>query len=57
MVISFPCDDEAGKYYFHKNTSSDSKSVLLSITSTSSLVFRRSYIETVAQGELDAVGC
>ena len=44
------------KYYFHRNTSSDSKSVLLRITSTSTLVLRRSDIEAVTQGELDATG-
>ena len=44
------------KYYCHKNTSLDSKSVLFSISGTSTLVLRRSYIEAVTQGELDATG-
>ena len=42
--------------YCHRNASSDSKSVLLRITSTSTLVLRRSDIEAVTQGELDATG-
>ena len=42
------------KIYCHRNTSSDSKSVLLSITGTSTLVLRRSDVEAVTQGELDA---
>ena len=41
------------KFYCHRNTSSDSKSVLLRITGTSTLVLRRSDIEAVSQGELD----
>ena len=44
------------KFYCHRNTSSDSKSVLLRITGTSSLVLRRGDIEAVTQGELDATG-
>ena len=44
------------KYYCHRNTSSDSKSVLLRISGTSSLVLRRGDIEAVTQGELDATG-
>ena len=42
------------KYYCHRNTSSDSKSVLLRISGASTLVLRRSDIEAVSQGELDA---
>lgn len=44
------------KSYCHRNTSLDSKSVLLSITSTSTLVLRRGDIDAVAQGELDTTG-
>ena len=44
------------KLYCHRNTSSDSKSVLLRITGTSTLILRRSDIEAVLQGELDATG-
>ena len=40
----------------HRNTSWDSESVLLCITSTSALVLRRGDIESVSQGELDATG-
>ena len=44
------------RFYCHRNTSSDSKSVLFRITGTSTLILRRSNIEAVAQGELDATG-
>ena len=44
------------KFYCHRNTSSNSKSVLLRISGTSTLVLRRSDIEAVTQGELDATG-
>ena len=42
------------KFYCHRNTSSDSKSVLLWITSTGTLVLRRGDVEAVTQGELNA---
>ena len=42
------------KFYYHRNTSSDSKSALLRITGTSTLVLRRGDVEAVSQGELDA---
>ena len=44
------------KLLCHRNTSLDSKSVLLSITGTSPLVLRRGDIDAVAQGELDTTG-
>ena len=44
------------KFYCHRNTSSDSKSVLLRITGTGTLVLRWGDIEAVTQGELDATG-
>ena len=44
------------KLYCHRNTSSDSKSVLLRITSSSTLILRRGNIEVVTQGELDTTG-
>ena len=44
------------KFYCHRNTSSDSKSVLLRISSTSTFVLGWGDIETIAQGELDATG-
>ena len=56
MVIPFPCNDEAGKVFCHRNTSWDSESVLLSITGTSTFILRWGDIESVAQGELDATG-
>ena len=56
MVIPFPCNDEAGKVFFHMNTSWDSESVLFRITGTSAFILRRGDIESVAQGELDATG-
>ena len=56
MVITFLCNGEVGKIICHRNTSLDSKSVLLRISGTSPLVLRRSDIEAIAQGELDATG-
>ena len=44
------------KFYCHRNTSSDSKSVLLRITGTSTLILRWGNIEAITQGELDATG-
>jgi hypothetical protein len=44
------------KLLCHRNTSLDSKSVLLSITGTSPLVLRRSDIEAVTQGKGNATG-
>ena len=44
------------KFYCHRNTSSDSKSVLLRITSTSTLVLRRGDVEAVTQGESNTTG-
>ena len=44
------------KLYCHRNTSSDSKSVLLRISSTSTFVLRRGDVEAVTQGKLDATG-
>ena len=44
------------KFYCHRNTSSDSKSVLLRITGTGTLVLRWGDIEAITQGELDATG-
>ena len=56
MVITFLCNGEVGKIICHRNTSLDSKSVLLSITGTCPLVLRRGDIDAVAQGELDTTG-
>ena len=69
MVISFPCNDEAGKVLLPQEHLSltpnpspkgegggELQSVLLRITGTSTLVLRRSDIEAVTQGELDATG-
>ena len=49
-MVSTCCPPEA------TYTTSDSKSVLLRITGTSTLILRRSDIEAVLQGELDATG-
>ena len=72
FVVSFPCNVinvevslwlfpflvmmKQVKLFCHRKTSSVSQSILLRITSTSTLVLRRSDIEAVTQGELDATG-
>jgi hypothetical protein len=44
------------KLFCHRNTSFVSQSILLRITSTSTLVLRRSDIEAVTQGKGNATG-
>ena len=57
MVISFPCNDEAGKVILpQEHPPFCSQSILLRITSTSSLVLRRGDIEAITQRKLDATG-
>ena len=54
VVLSFGCNDEAGKTLLIPKRHLFLQSVLLCITSTCALVLRRRDIEAVAQGELHA---
>ena len=55
MFLTYDCNDEAGLDLMPLKRQR-LKSVLLGITGTSTLVLRRSDVEAVTQGELDATG-